>query len=130
MSKEEAYTEAKRYIDNGRENLKKAGKTDKYYKDIKCVRIACGVAYNGVLIALDHYLESKGVKPLKYPKRKSIEWYKENIAKLDKKLLSALNNVYTVLHIDGYYEGIDSVKVIQAGFEMADDIINKIKPIA
>jgi hypothetical protein len=128
MSREEAYKEAMRYIDNGRDNLKKAGKADNYYKDIKYVKTGCGVAYNGVLFALDYYLDSKGVKPLKHPKKKSIEWYRENIARLDKKLLSALNDVYTVLHIDGYYEGIKSVKIVQAGFEVAEDIIDRIKP--
>jgi len=128
MSREEAYKEAMRYIDNGRDNLKKAGKADNYYKDIKYVKTGCGVAYNGVLFALDFYLDHKGVKPLKHPKKKSIEWYRENISRLDKKLLSALNNVYTVLHIDGYYEGINSVKIVQAGFEVAEEIIDRIKP--
>jgi hypothetical protein len=128
MSREEAYKEATRYIDNGRNNLKKAGKKDNFYEDIKYVKTGCGIAYSGVLLALDQYLESKGVKPLPKSKRKSIEWYRENLTKLDKKLLFALNNVYSILHIDGYYEGLNGVRVIQAGFDYAEDIVRKIKP--
>jgi len=127
MSKEEAYKEATRYIDNGRDNLKKAGKSNNFYEDIKYVKTACGIAYSGVLLALDYYLEHKGVKVPK-SKRKSIEWYRDNVAKLDKKLLMALNNVYSILHISGYYEGLNGVKVIQAGFDYAEDIVRKIKP--
>jgi hypothetical protein len=128
MSKEEAYKEATRYIDNGRENLKKAGKSNNFYDDIKYVKTGCGIAYSGVLLALDHYLESKGVTAPKAPKKKSIEWYREKIGKMDRKLLSTLNNVYSILHIEGYYEGLNGVKVIQAGFDYADDIVKKIKP--
>jgi hypothetical protein len=128
MSREEAYKDATRYIDNGRNNLKKAGKKDNFYEDIKYVKTGCGIAYSGVLLALDQYLESKGVKPLPKSKRKSIEWYRENLTKLDKKLLFALNNVYSILHIDGYYEGLNGVRVIQAGFDYAEDIVRKIKP--
>jgi Domain of unknown function (DUF5618) len=75
VSKEEAYIESMRYIKNGKDTLKSAGKSDGYYIDVKYVRTACGTAYNGVLLALDYYLGSKGAIAPKYPKRKSIEWY-------------------------------------------------------
>jgi hypothetical protein len=39
-----------------------------------------------------------------------------------------LHSVYGVLHLDGYYDGITSVKVITAGIEEAYNIIDKIKP--
>jgi hypothetical protein len=71
VSKEEAYIESMRYIKNGKDTLKSAGKSDGYYIDVKYVR----TAYNGVLSALDYYLGSKGAIAPKYPKRKSIEWY-------------------------------------------------------
>jgi hypothetical protein len=128
MSREEAYKEATRYIDNGRDILKKAGKENNFYQDIKYVKTGCGIAYSGVLLALDHYLENKGVIAPKSPKKKSIEWYRENISRIDRKLLNTLNNVYSILHIEGYYEGINGVKVIQAGFDYAEDIVKKIKP--
>ncbi len=39
-----------------------------------------------------------------------------------------LNNAYFVLHLDGYYGGITSIKTIESGFENATSIINSLKP--
>jgi hypothetical protein len=62
--KEIRYREAVRYMANAVDILKtKARKKDRYYEDEKYVRMACGTAYNGVLLALDSYLEIKG-KPI------------------------------------------------------------------
>ena len=121
------YKEAMRYMDNAKDSLKKAGKEGRFYKDEKYVKTACGTAYNGVLKALDGYLILKNVESPK-SSRKSIEYYQKNIAKLDKKILNAVNNVYNILHLSGYYDGINNVPVIQEGFELAYDIIDKIKP--
>jgi hypothetical protein len=89
------------------------------------VRTACGIAWNAVLIALDAYLELKGVK-LKKGKRKSIEYYILHIAKTDRKLLAELNSAYEILHLDGYYEGRQDARVIARGFELAYIIIKRI----
>lgn len=124
--KSKYYTEAIRYMDNANETLQKAGKEDYFYKDDKYVKTACGTAYNGVLKALDGYFILREIKPAR--RKKSIEFYQTNITKIDKKLLSYVNNAYEILHISGYYEGVTSVKVIQAGFELAYMIIEKIKP--
>ncbi|MDR2906561.1 MAG: DUF5618 family protein [Bacteroidales bacterium] len=124
--REKYYNEAMRYMSNAKENLQKAGKEDNFYLDDKYVKTACGVAYNGVLKALDGYFELKEVK--KPRGRRSIEFYENALAKLDKKLLAYLNNVYQVLHLLGYYDGNRSVKIIQAGIEDAHVIINYIKP--
>ena len=124
--KQTYYSEALRYMDNAKETLQKAGKDDRFYIDDKYVKTACGTAYNGVLKALDGYFILKEVKKPKG--KKSIDYYKLNITKIDKKLLNYLNNAYEVLHISGYYEGVTSVKVIQEGFDLAYDIIEKIKP--
>ena len=121
------YKEAMRYMTNAKESLKKAGKEGKFYKDEKYVKTACGTAYNGVLKALDGYLVLKNIEPPK-GSRKSIEYYQKNIAKLDKKVLNTINNAYNILHLSGYYDGSTSVPVIQEGFELAYDIIDKIKP--
>lgn len=120
------YTEAIRYMDNAAETLKKAGKEGKFYQDDKYVKTACGIAYNGVLKALDGYFILKDVKKPKG--KKLIEYYRDNVAKIDRKLMNYVNNAYEVLHISGYYEGVTGVKVIQSGFEYAYDIIEKIKP--
>ncbi len=120
------YNEALRYMDNAKETLKKAGKQDKFYIDDKYTKTACGIAYNGVLMALDGYFILKSIKQPRG--RKSIEYYQTNIAKIDKKLNVYLKNAYEILHISGYYDGVTSVKTITDGFEIATDIINKIKP--
>lgn len=125
--KREYHTEALRYMDNAKETLKKAGKDGSLYKDAKYVKTACGTAYNGVLIAIDAIFLIKGVAELKKG-RKSIEYYRENLKKIDNKALAILNTAYNVLHLDGYYDGVTYVKTIQSGFESAYEIIDKIKP--
>jgi hypothetical protein len=125
--KQKSYAEAMRYMDNAKEALQKAKKEGKHYKDAKYVRTACGVAYSGVLLALDTYLILKEVA-LPKKKRRSIEFYTGNIGKIDKKLLQCLNDVYDILHLSGYYDGILNAPVINEGLVNAYEIVNKIKP--
>jgi hypothetical protein len=120
------YNEAIRYMENAKEVLKKAGKEDQFYIDSKYVKMASGTAYNGVLLALDGYFILKEVPKKKG--RKDIDYYRMNLAKVDKKLLNYLNESYEALHLCGYYDGTKSVKVIQAGFDYAYTILGKIKP--
>jgi uncharacterized protein (UPF0332 family) len=124
--RQEAYSEAVRYMENARETLKKAGKEDQRYKDPKYVKTACGTAYSGVLLALDAYLLLKGIKKTK--RRKSIEYYCKHLSNLDGKLLHRLNNVYEALHLNGYYEGVLNARIVKAGFDDAYKIIDSIKP--
>ncbi|MDR0768760.1 MAG: DUF5618 family protein [Dysgonamonadaceae bacterium] len=126
LIKQQSYSEAMRYMENAKETLKKAGKDDQRYKDRKYVKTACGTAYNGVLLALDAYLLLKGIKTAK--RRKSIEYYCEQLGKLDKKMLQHLNNAYEALHLNGYYEGTLNAHIIKSGFDDAYGIIDKIKP--
>jgi hypothetical protein len=124
--REKYYNEAMRYMSNAKENLQKAGKKDNLYLDDKYVKTGCGVAYNGVLKALDGYFKLRNIH---FPRgRKSIEFYQANLTKLDKKLLARLHSAYEVLHLSGYYDGIKSVKVVQAGMSEAYAIIDIIKP--
>jgi len=126
--KEQYYNEAIRYMDNAKDCLKKAKKEDNYYNDTKYVKMACGTAYSGLLVALDGFLMLKGIdKPTKKT-RKSIEYYQSNITKIDKKMLNYLNVAYKVLHLAGYYDGVESVMVVKEGFDEAYKIIEKIKP--
>ena len=47
-------TEAYRYLDNAKEILKeKAQKEDRYYKDVKYVKMTGNTAYNGIFVALN-----------------------------------------------------------------------------
>ena len=60
--------------------------------------------------------------------RKSIAYYQKNLAGQDKKMLDNLNATYKILHLYGYYDGLDIANVIKEGFCHADAIIEKIKP--
>ena len=126
--REEYYLEAIRYMENAKETLKKANKVDDMYQDSKYVKTACGIAYNAVLKAMDGYFLLKDVKVPK--SRKSIEFYRNNTSKIDQKLLGYLNGAYAILHLEGYYDGILVVDAINAGFNVAYKIIDKIKPAA
>ena len=129
--KEGHYREAVRYIENASEILRtKAGKSGKYYEDAKYVKMACGTAYSGVLLAIETYLESKG-KPIPAKKRGriSVDEYRKSLATLDMKLLRTFNTSYEILHLVGYYEGETNYAVIRGGMDAAIDIINKIRPV-
>ena len=126
--KEKYYSEAKRYMDNAKECLSKAKKDGDYYRDPKYVKMACGTAYSGVLMALDGFLILKGLEKPKGKLKKSIEYYQNNIANIDKKMLKYLNSAYFILHLSGYYDGNDNASVIKDGFDEAYKIIEKIKP--
>jgi len=129
--KEKYYNEAIRYMDNAKEYLKNAKKEGNIYRDPKYVKTACGTAYSGVLVALDGYCMLKGIHTSNSKKvRKSIEYYQNNLAKQDKKMLDNLNVAYKILHLYGYYDGIESVVVIKEGFHCANAIIEKIKPLS
>jgi len=128
--KKEYYNEAIRYMDNAKEYLKNAKKEGDFYHDKKYVKTACGTAYNGLLVALDCYLILKGIDKPKGKTRKSIEYYQSNITKIDKKMLDYLNSAYEILHLWGYYDGITKASVVKDGFDLANILIEKIKPTA
>ncbi len=128
--KEMHYREAVRYLENAADILSnKAGKEGKYYRDAKYVRMACGSAYNGTLLALDTFFEMKG-NPIERKKKQriSVDEYRKKLTLLDKKLLKTFNTAYEILHLVGYYEGETNYLVIQAGMDSAIDVVNKIKP--
>lgn len=111
--------EAKRYLDNAREILRdKAHKDAGYYQDSKYVKMAGYTAYVGVLLALDGLLGKKGKG------RKDVEWYKQNLDKLDKGVLNAFVTAYQLLHLDIAYDGILDAEVAQTGLKRAEYIID------
>lgn len=126
MKTDNPYQEAMRYIENAREQLKLAGKDGKFYIDEKYVKSASGIAYLGVLKALDFLFDIKNID--KQRGRKSIEYYQRNLARIDSKLLKNLNEAYHLLHLDGYYGGIVGIKTIDTGFDYAITVINALKP--
>ena len=111
--------EAHRYIDNAKEILReKAHKEDGFYLDKKYVKMAGNTAYSGVLEALDGYF---GIKKRG---RKSVEWYQEELGKVDRKLLNRFNVIYDTLHLSMGYDGIPSVVIANEGLKQAELIIN------
>jgi len=126
--KEKYYCEAIRYMNNAKDDLKNAQKEGNIYRDPKYVRRACGTAYSGVLIALDCFLILKGIHKLRNKERKSIEHYQKNLSGLDKKMLDNVNMTYKILHLSGYYDGIEDAIVVKRGFDLAYSIIERIKP--
>lgn len=117
-----AIQEAKRHVDNAREILRdKARKEDGYYQDTKYVKMAGHTAYTGILVALDEFLGKKGKG------RNDVSWYKENLAKLDKKLLTTFVAAYDILHLSMSYDGNPNATVATAGLQEAETIINWIE---
>lgn len=126
MKLKDAYNEAMRFIENAKEQLRKAGIDGKFYEDEKYVKSASGIAYSGTLVALDELFQIKNMP--KRRGRKSIEYYQDNLSKLDKKLLKELNTAYRILHLEGYYEGETKIQSIDSGFDSAITIIEALKP--
>jgi hypothetical protein len=130
--KQEKYMEAMRYMANAGEVLQKAGFENGRYKDSKYVRMACGTAYNGVLIAIEAWLKLKDADfssiAKNRNKRKNIDFYKSNVAKRDGKLKDYLDDAYQILHLDGYYDGVLNANVIKEGFLAAKNIVAQIQP--
>ena len=111
--------EAHRYLENAKEILRdKAKKEEGLYLDKKYVKLAGHAAYTGILVALD------GLFGIKKKGRKSVDWYQEELAKVDKKVLHRFNSAYEVLHLSMGYDGASNAKVAIAGIEDAEQIIN------
>ncbi|MCF0069977.1 DUF5618 family protein [Dyadobacter sp. CY261] len=118
MTNENPVLEAKRYVENARTILReKAGKENEMYTDRKYVKLAGHAAYTGVLLALD------GLFGVKTKKRKDVNWYKEQLASVDKKVLNNFVNAYELLHLYMGYDGTREAVVAQAGLKRADQII-------
>ncbi|GHT50385.1 hypothetical protein AGMMS49982_05600 [Bacteroidia bacterium] len=124
--KQNAYAESMRYMSNAKETLQKSRKEDDHYVTKRHVRKACDTAYNGVLRALETYVQLMGVDVPK-KKRKSIEFY-ESVAQLDKMLRMELDTTYFVFHPCGFCGDIQSVVLMTEGFRCAYSIIERIKP--
>jgi Domain of unknown function (DUF5618) len=119
------YQDAKRYLKNAKDTLsEKAGKKDGEYAVIKYVKMAAGIAYSGVLLAVDEYLMRK--EGPKFTKPHSIEEYRTRVAKQNKKMLSYLNEAYGDLHLSLYYHGVPSVRIWNNGLTAANSIIEYI----
>jgi HEPN domain-containing protein len=112
---------SKRYLENAKEDLKKA-KIDKERK---------AMAYLSALEALKALFINYGVLDEKEMKKKlnKVEMYyyylnKVNQIGKDKDLLKGLlDDVYDILHLGGYYRELKDKKSIDSGFEKVEKII-------
>jgi hypothetical protein len=122
MEKKNPIAEARRYVDNAKETIKKADydSSTKLYQDKKYVRMAGNTLWNGCLVALEALLQIKKGKG-----RPSIEKYIEAAAKKDKKLLSYINAAYNSNHLYMGYDGALNKKACDAGFDDANAVINR-----
>ena len=114
--------EARRYVANAKEVIRKANYDPelKIYMDSKYVKMAGDTLWKGCLIALDAVLnirEGKG--------RPSIEKYKLAAKNRDRTLLKFINIGYDTLHLVMGYDGNKVKKICDAGFEVANDIIDR-----
>ena len=118
--------EAQRYVDNAKEILKERGKLDAEhvsYEDPKYVKAAGHYLWHAVLTALEAVFHLKK----KRNSRINIERYREQLSVRDKKLLTQVNNAYNILHLDMGYDGIQSKRICDEGFRMANEIIERCK---
>lgn len=116
------FKEALRYLANAEELLRnKAGRANGNYKDMKYVRLAGNAAWSGVLIAVDEYLNKKGIQ--KTRGRKSKEWYTVQLSKLNRSLNTAFHNAYSGLHLSLGYDGLLRVKPAQDFLQQGREVI-------
>ena len=114
--------EARRYVANAEKIIQKANLDPelKIYQDSKYIKTAGHILWCGCLVALDAVLDVRKGKG-----RPSVEKYKEAAAKRDKKLLAAIVAGYDFMHLTMGYDGSKGKKTCDAGFEYANDIINR-----
>ncbi|MBI5048389.1 MAG: DUF5618 family protein [Deltaproteobacteria bacterium] len=121
--------EALRYSDNAKEILSKSPIEDNTYLDVKYVKTACGVAYLGVLEAINEALLKKGLTKKELPKK--VEEYRKALQKHvsahNGKLLREFEKLYDALHIAGYYRGlIYDTDMVKDALKAAKDFIGKL----
>ena len=121
---------ARRYLQNARETLKKAGidRRAGRYEDIKYIVEASATAYAGALEALKALFLWEGligdVKKLKKVQRFYELLSRSTRLGKDRDLLIKLfDDVYTLLHVSAYYRELQDKKAIDSGFEKVEKII-------
>ena len=121
MEKENQIEEARRYVANAEEVIKKAGFDPELnrYTDGKYVKMAGNTLWNGCLIALDALFDISRQKG-----RPDIDKYKDAAQKRDKKLLAYIVDGYETMHLHMGYDGTKNKKTCDSGFEYANAIID------
>lgn len=118
-----------RYLNNAKEILSKSPIENRYYTDKKYVKSACGIAYLGVLEAINEYLVARGLSKKELPKK--VEEYQKALQKYvsahNGKLAREFDFLYDELHIAGYYRGLlHSTDAVKGAFRLAKAFIEKL----
>ena len=122
--KKDLIKEARRYVDNADKALRENGRYNqelKQYEDDKYVRAAGHYLWHSVLLALDAVFHVRADRRT----RVDINDYYEAVGKRDSKLLALVNSSYNTMHLSMDYDGNSRKKVCDAGFELANDIIDR-----
>lgn len=119
-----------RYLENAKDLLRKSSIEGSRYADEKYVKSACGVAYLGVLKAIEEHLLKKGLTKKELPKK--VEEYRKSLQKHisvhNGKLLKEFDDLYDELHIAGYYRGmLHRVNIVKEALKGAKEFIEKLK---
>ncbi|MBO6050675.1 MAG: DUF5618 family protein [Bacteroidales bacterium] len=122
MEQKNTIEEARRYVANAKDTIKKANYDPelKSYTDSKYIKTAGNILWSGCLIALDAVLQVRKGKG-----RPSIEKYKEAAGKRDRTLLHFINLGYETMHLVMGYDGNREKEVSDAGFKRASLIIDR-----
>lgn len=122
--KKDLIKEARRYVDNAEKTLRENGRYNKelnLYEDDKYVRAAGHYLWHSVLLALDAVFQVRKDRRT----RVDVNDYYAAVSKRDKKLLALVNSSYNVMHLSMDYDGTSEINVCNAGFRLANDIINR-----
>ena len=116
--------EARRYVANAEEILRERGQLDEdgiTYQDEKYVRAAGNYLWLGVLMALDTVFHVRDDRRT----RVHINDYYEAISKRDWKLNDWVDDAYGIIHCYMNYDGNQSKKLCDLGFDYANRIIDR-----
>lgn len=125
LSKEQAISEAKRYLSNAKETIAKSpiSITGKLYEDPKYIREGAGIAYLAALKAIDGWLIGKGISNDKLPKSIEEYWAVRKQIPYNGKFTDDFTLAYQNLHIGAYYQGILDIQFIKNGLKAVKEII-------
>lgn len=124
MEKKNPVEEARRYVDNAKNLLIENGELDidtRLYGDSKYVRMAGDTLWKGVLLLLDAIFHVRKDRRT----RVHIEDYQEAIGRRDGKLAKLVHVGYETMHLYMGYDGTQEKATCDAGFRLANEIIDR-----